>query len=247
MKRTIRTHGGRIAVFLCLCAALMLALCVTAAAASDTECPGYGDHQLTSTPIPDGKEHYYICVHCRERVTELHNYTNWESNGKGVHIGTCACGATTALPCSGGEANCTSPAICAICYAPYGEIASDHHEYGEVWISGKTTHYYACLHCGVRKDENPHTYSKPVSNEDGTHTRICDCGKILTERCTGGTATCTEPAVCDACETGYGELNGQNHSYSTEWKQDKLTHYHIQSRYVCSASSAFSPQRSQIW
>ena len=62
---------------------------------------------------------------------------------------------------------------------------------------------------------NGHTCGEWVSNGDGTHSRQCTvdgCGKTETENCTGGTATCTEKAVCEVCGEAYGEPNANNHT-----------------------------------
>ena len=60
-----------------------------------------------------------------------------------------------------------------------------------------------------------HTYGEWVSNGDGTHTRQCTvdgCNGLETKDCSGGKATCTERAVCEACGKAYGELNANNHA-----------------------------------
>lgn len=41
---------------------------------------------------------------------------------------------------------------------------------------------------------------------------------------TGGTATCTQKAVCSNCSKEYGSI--LKHSYATEWKSDKDNHWH---------------------
>jgi len=60
-----------------------------------------------------------------------------------------------------------------------------------------------------------HTYGEWVSNGDGTHTRRCTvdgCNGLETKDCSGGTATCTEKAVCEVCGKAYGELDPKNHT-----------------------------------
>ena len=60
-----------------------------------------------------------------------------------------------------------------------------------------------------------HTYGEWVSNGDGTHTRRCTvdgCNGLETKDCSGGTATCTEKAVCEICKVAYGELDPKNHT-----------------------------------
>ena len=60
-------------------------------------------------------------------------------------------------------------------------------------------------------DAHTHDWSKWTSDGDGTHTHRCACGVSETVSCSGGTATCTERAVCDVCGTVYGDLDAANH------------------------------------
>ena len=60
-----------------------------------------------------------------------------------------------------------------------------------------------------------HTYGEWVSNGDGTHTRQCTvdgCNGLETKNCSGGTATCTQKAVCEVCGKAYGEPDPNNHT-----------------------------------
>ena len=64
--------------------------------------------------------------------------------------------------------------------------------------------------------ENVHAGEvKYTPTEDGKqHIAKCShCGKEIYEDHTGGTATCTTPAVCDTCGESYGELAPDNHEY----------------------------------
>lgn len=60
---------------------------------------------------------------------------------------------------------------------------------------------------------------KATSNGDGTHSVYCTregCGyKISTEKCSGGTATCKDKAVCEKCGDAYGETS--DHAFTAEW------------------------------
>ena len=50
---------------------------------------------------------------------------------------------------------------------------------------------------------------------DGTHTRKCTadgCTGSETKDCSGGTATCTQKAVCEVCGKAYGEPDPNNHT-----------------------------------
>lgn len=53
------------------------------------------------------------------------------------------------------------------------------------------------------------------SNED-RHFRTCDCGHIFDSADhSGGTATCSQKAVCSTCEEEYGAVNSDNHAGGT--------------------------------
>lgn len=59
-----------------------------------------------------------------------------------------------------------------------------------------------------------HAWGKWSSAGNGTHIRSCMnyCSEVDTASCTGGTATCTAKAVCEACGGEYGEKDPNNHA-----------------------------------
>ena len=67
-----------------------------------------------------------------------------------------------------------------------------------------------------------HEDTKFVSNGDGTHDEVCKneaCnGYIVNDNvaCSGGEATCQAKAVCEKCNTAYGELDKTNHTSDEE-------------------------------
>lgn len=93
---------------------------------------------------------------------------------------------------------------------------------------------YACLHsgaaddgdcttavvCGVCGDtvtaaKSGHTWGAWTSDGNDRHTRRCTvsgCRQSETEKCSGGTATCVERAVCAACGAAYGAVDSKNHT-----------------------------------
>ena len=77
---------------------------------------------------------------------------------------------------TGGTATCTEQAVCERCEKPYGDLLS--HTPAE--DDGDCTTAVTCTSCG--------TVTTPAAAEH-----------------TGGTATCTEQAVCDTCGKAYGE------------------------------------------
>ena len=121
----------------------------------------------------------------------IHNLIGYSATGNWHHgIYQCTyCGKSfvTAHPYeehSGGTETptCTTGKTCALCSAKYGILGHD----WDAW----------------------------TSNGDGTHTRRCkrsNCDAAETKSCTGGTATCTAKAVCEACGGEYGEKDSNNH------------------------------------
>ena len=68
---------------------------------------------------------------------------------------------------------------------------------------------------------------------DGNHDHKCDlCDKVLSEH-SGGTATCTEQAVCAVCGEAYGETDAANHAHlkhvdakaATEAEEGNIEHW----------------------
>ena len=78
---------------------------------------------------------------------------------------------------------------------------------------------------------------KTISNhEDANKDHICDlCGKVITNH-NGGTATCTEKAVCGVCGKAYGEPDPKNHTdlmhipakAATEDAEGNIEHWHCE-------------------
>ncbi len=92
---------------------------------------------------------------------------------------------------------------------------------------GYTLH--TCPKCGDtwKTDVVPklgHDMGEAVSNGDGTHSATCKregCGyKATAEKCSGGTATCKDKAICDVCKAAYGETT--DHTLADDkWVSDK--------------------------
>ena len=71
-----------------------------------------------------------------------------------------------------------------------------------------------CEDCGAEYDIPGHVWGAWTPNGNGTHTRRCtryNCREVDTAKCTGGKATCTTKAVCEVCDTEYGEKDPNNH------------------------------------
>ncbi len=81
--------------------------------------------------------------------------------------------------------------------------------------SGQTVTYYYTK----QTNTHVHRWGEWISNGNGTHTRTCkkDGSHTETANCLGGTATCTEQAICAVCKAAYGTT--KPHTYS-DWKEE---------------------------
>ena len=139
-----------------------------------------------------------------------------------------------ALGHTGGTATCTEQAVCERCNEKYGNALG--HNYGDLIskieptcsATGTEAHYKCSVCNKVFKDYehktettlddltiaiNPtaHNFGEWIKNEGAdTHTRVCSFNSehTETESCHGGTATCTEQAICERCGNKYGESLG---------------------------------------
>ena len=81
------------------------------------------------------------------------------------------------------------------------------HEVDFEWAGDKNAHWHECTVCGDKQNVKTHTNTK--------NKHICDtCGRKLSDH-EGGTATCSEKAICTICGEKYGDF--AEHSFS-EWK-----------------------------
>ena len=142
-----------------------------------------------------------------------------------------------ALGHTGGTATCTEQATCSVCGEKYGNTLE--HNYGTLIPQTNATcsatgirSHYKCSSCNklfaddehkteitetdliIPIDENAHDFGKWTRNDvTETHTRVCSFNNehTETENCHGGTATCTEQAVCERCNEKYGKALGHDY------------------------------------
>ncbi|MDO4288133.1 MAG: hypothetical protein Q4C55_02990 [Eubacterium sp.] len=196
---------------------------------------GYGAHvydqkvvdskyQSSAADCTNAAAYYYSCI-CGAAGTETftdgnpapHKWGDWKSNGNGTHTRTCVnCSASETAPCSGGTATCTAQAICEICHEAYGEKNMNNHTGTEVWVQTETTHkkVYNCCQTVITPEEE-HQW------ENG----VCVVCQYPCHH-TGGTATCSQLAICERCGSQYGNLDPNNHKAAAEWTQADDKHYH---------------------
>ena len=80
-----------------------------------------------------------------------------------------------------------------------------------------------------------HDWGAWTSNGDGTHTRSCTKDSSHTEdgTCSGGTATCTERAICDVCGGAYGDLDA--HDFTAEVAEEN----YLKSEATCTEPAVY--------
>ena len=141
---------------------------------------------------------------------------DWQHDENG-HWKLCACGAEVDRAAhTGGEATCTALAICEVCGQSYGEKDMNNHTDTVVWVQTATTHkqVYNCCQTEASQEEK-HNW------QDGKCT-VCDypCEHK------GGTATCSQLAICEFCGSQYGNYDADNHKAASKWTQENGKHYH---------------------
>ena len=178
------------------------------------------------------------CSVCGERHGELgdHSYEEWKTNNNSTHSKTCIYDSTHVITenCSGGTATEEERATCEVCNGKYGSPLNHTHNFNkqevkETYLKSKATceeravYYYSCS-CGEKGNTTfevgetlGHAYGDWISNGDNTHTKTCsnDNTHVVTENCSGGTATCVEKAECSVCGETYGELGEHNYGVWT--------------------------------
>lgn len=140
------------------------------------------------------------CARCGEKtdVTAIpapgHSYSTGWTIDTYFHYHSTSCEHTGSMGYElhgGGAATCTERAVCSTCGASYG--APLEHSFSTVWMDDGTNHWHVCTRIGC--------------------TEVSGLGAHA-----GGTATCTQKAVCSACGASYGETLG--HAFETEWTVD---------------------------
>ena len=97
------------------------------------------------------------------------------------------------------------------------------------------THHWEECNCGDVQNKVEHTFANWTQGENDTHTGTCSCGQTKTESCSGGTATCTDKAICDVCKTAYGTVDANNHASEETSYIDKDGETHTKIHSCCNA------------
>ena len=163
------------------------------------------------------------CAHDGDKTLQHDETHHWYVCGK--------CGAELdRAEHSGGTATCTAKAVCSTCQTAYGELGghtlTKHDAVDATCTAPGNVEYWHCSVCGknfsdasgaaeidhVTVDALNHDWGKWTSNGNGTHTRTCqrDSRHTETENCSGGSATCTNAAICTSCGGSYGKELGHD-------------------------------------
>lgn len=173
------------------------------------------------------------CQHCNTEygTTDPHSFTGTVVKLDGdKHAYLCAYCSTEGLygvgaekdateNCSGGTATCIALAVCDKCNDTHGDYAAHVYNGEAVKLDGDV-HAYRCSVC-----KNNTLYG--VGNEDNK-----------TEDCSGGSATCTDLAVCTVCNDTHGELDKDAHKWGA-WANVEGTETH---KRICEYNNAHTEE-----
>ena len=157
---------------------------------------------------------------------------------RAVYYKSCACGARSDTETFEGD------------FAPHNftaEKADEQYLKSAAICTEKAVYYKSCAVCGLSSKDTTgeatffsgnilgHDWGAWTSNGNGTHTRTCSRDKSHTEtkNCHGGTATCMAKAVCEDCETEYGDLAA--HHFTAE----KAEEQYLKSAATCTTKAVY--------
>ncbi len=154
--------------------------------------------------------------------------------------------------------DCTTPVLCRYCNAVI--TAAKQHDFTGALQSDETGHWHQCQNdgCSVCETKASHTGNPVWETTETQHTKKYSCcGYVTVETvshqwengvCTecgyvcahsGGSATCTEKAICDVCGQAYGVLVPDNHTGKLEWEKTETQHMQ---KYSCCGAVTVSAE-----
>lgn len=206
----------------------------------------YGDYTF------DENNHYRECEYCGYVKETAHTMTTkWEQTpAGGQHTKHCTvCDYVLYVDCDYESAytgpKCEQDAFtvftCKLCAHEYTTVHSGTalvHDYtGDIVSNGDGTHSYYCANgCGTIGGLADCTLEYTQNADEKTHTAVCKdgCGYTYSENCSGGTAYCTEQAICEYCNEHYGVMLSNNHKTTTKYdakdptcEEDGYTAYEV--------------------
>lgn len=192
------------------------------------EIPALG-HDWAEVWSFDGEKHYHVC---NREGCSAHSDEAFHTTADGKHV--CEiCGYTLSVCLDENKDH-----NCDICGTKLSDCSDENRDHNCDLCGNKLSEHTGgtatctggaiCSLCG-NEYGTPlgHDYGNWVSNNNGTHTKVCarDNSHTETVNCSGGQATCTESATCEYCNAKYGSALG--HDIDLEnWTSCKDGHYH---------------------
>lgn len=143
----------------------------------------------------EGNVAYYECAECHKYFDEdhdeiesyviqktQHNFADsWEKGDENGHTRACT------------NEGCTEK-----------ETVPHNYEGSQCYSYNNDEHRVYCTVCNYEHLER-HEFGDWTKEDDANHVQVCaKCNKKITEKHSGGTATCKERAVCNVCHEAYG-------------------------------------------
>ena len=156
------------------------------------------------------KRYYYDCADCNQIATTI-----WDSTTCGAHqlsaewtieedfhYHRCTVSGCTHVEdkekCSGGNATCTTLAVCATCQDPYGVLAD--HSSSKGWETDENQHWQLCDDCGEQFNYGAHALDEKWTTDGSDHWHDC--------------------SVCKSWQ-----MEKAAHEYGEEWMADGQNHW----------------------
>ncbi len=108
-----------------------------------------------------------------------HDWGAWQGRGDGTHVRYCShdgCTEPDVASCSGGQATCTSKAVCSVCGSSYGEKDSNNHSGSLTWHHSESEHWQTCDDCGEEVAGSRVAHSLERTFDENGHWDGCACG-----------------------------------------------------------------------
>ena len=108
-----------------------------------------------------------------------HDWGAWQGRGDGTHVRYCShdgCTEPDVANCSGGQATCTSKAVCSVCGSSYGEKDAGNHSGPLTWRHSDGEHWQTCDGCGQEVAGTRSTHSLERASDTNGHWEECACG-----------------------------------------------------------------------
>lgn len=223
--------------------------CVTCGREKTEEIP-VTDHNYGPFEAVDADSHSHTCQECGHQETLAHRHSDRYGHDTRGHWLLCDdCDARQEIQdhVPGPEATGDSPQLCTVCGQMLRAALNHVHEYSPEWSRDENGHWYACLHCQDRSDQQfhsfenacddtcdtcgyvripPHDYSDLLTADDTGHyypCHGCDEKKDFSAHIPGPEATINAAQTCTVCHHELAPRIPHAHTFAADGGQ----HVHI--------------------